>query len=79
MRIQGAGLELGVELAAEKPGVVSDLHHFDQITFLVDAGENQSVGGQHFTIVVVELEPVPVTFGNLHAAICLLGKGPPGQ
>ena len=60
MRIQRPGFELGMKLAAKEPRVVGNLDNFDQITLLVDAGEHQSVGRQHFTIIVVEFEPVAV-------------------
>jgi len=42
MRGQRLGLELGVELAAEEPGMVGGLHDLDEAVIGIDPGEDNT-------------------------------------
>jgi hypothetical protein len=42
----GAALVLGVELAAEEPGVVGELDDLDELAVRRQAGDDQAGGGQ---------------------------------
>src|SRR2546423_6221457 len=46
----GSGLELGVELAADEPGVIGQLDHFDQRAVGREPGTAHPVFGEHVAV-----------------------------
>src|SRR5579884_3799954 len=50
VRARGPGLELGVELAAEEPGVVGELDHLDQRAVGRQPRAPQAVLGEHVAV-----------------------------
>src|SRR5512140_988121 len=69
MRLQRLGFELGVKLAAEEPGMVRDLANLDVDAVGRRARDAQSVSGQDFLVLAVELEAVAVAFADLGGAV----------
>src|SRR6266702_2536901 len=76
VEIERLGLELGVELAADKPGMAGDFHHLHQVPLLVDPRQHQPFGGEWFAEGVVKLIAMAVPLENLQAAVRLVGKTP---
>src|SRR5579859_2074460 len=74
MRLERFGLEFGVELAAEEPGVLGGLDYFDVVFVGGAAGDAQSGVGQSFLVVAVEFVAVAMAFANLRFAVSLGGK-----
>src|SRR3989338_8062870 len=61
---EGTGFEFRVELHANEPWVVFQLHNLNKIVFLVDARDDQSGFLDTITIIVIELVPMAMAFGD---------------
>ena len=70
----GLALELGVELNRHKPGMVGELHDFDERAVGVCAGDHQAGRLEPLAIPRVELVAVAVSLGDRLATI---GRGGP--
>src|SRR5688500_15392395 len=71
MRPGGARLELGMELAADVPGVVGQLDHLDESPVRGLARQAQPVLRQHVTEGIVDLPAVAVPLAALAARVGL--------
>ena len=76
VRAQGLRLEFRVELAAEEPGVVSDLDDLHVGIVRGHPRKAQAVGHQNLFILAVVFIAVAVALGNVQSAVGLMGKGP---
>ncbi len=54
-----------MKLARQKPGVIGNFDHFNQVPVPVDTGNNQAVIRQHITVDVIELVAVTVALGYI--------------
>ena len=79
MRIKRVGLELGMKLATEEPGMICNLHDLHIGAVRRCAREGHSVGYQHLLIFPVELVTVPVALGNFERVISPIGKASRNQ
>src|ERR1019366_9331509 len=79
MRFHRFGLELGMELAAEEPGMIGDFAdlHVGSVGRL--AGDTKSRGLQRFLVLAVEFEAVAVTLADLARSVSLPGEAAFGQ
>src|SRR6266852_464377 len=69
MRTCGARLKLGVELAANEPGVRLQLHHLDQRSVRRKAAQVEPVLDELITVFVVDLIAVPMALAVLRCCI----------
>src|SRR5690349_14740116 len=69
VRLHGLGLELGVELHADEPGMVRQFDDLDQVVLRVHAGHHHARVLQALAVGVVQLEPVPVALADLQRAV----------
>ncbi len=74
MGVHGSGLELGMELTAQEPGVIRGLYDFDQAGFGIAAADREALLGELLLIGGIEFVAVPVPLRYLIA-----GVGPMGQ
>src|SRR5688500_15239267 len=65
VRPGGTRLQLGMELAANEPGVVRQLDYLDQAAIRRLTREPQAIFREHVTIGITDLPPVPVTLADL--------------
>ena len=72
MRGERLGLELGVELDADEPGVLGHLDDLGQATVRRHAGEAQARGAQPVDVVDVDLVAVAVALADLTLAVDLV-------
>lgn len=75
MGVHGVGFEFGVELTADKPGMIRNLHHFHQRTVGGCAAEDHAVLGQNVLVGVVEFVSVAMAFGYFLRLIGIPGMG----
>src|SRR5438876_1734186 len=71
----GAGLELGVELAADEPGVIRKLDHLDQRAVRREPGAAHTVFGEHVAVRIRHFVAVPVPLAHLERAVDLRDPG----
>src|SRR3989449_4436582 len=71
VRPRGPRLELGVELAADEPGVVGELDHFHERAVGRQPGAPHPVLGQHVPVGVRYLVAVAVALAHLRGAVHL--------
>ena len=69
MRFERLRFELGVELAAEVPGMISEFADFDVDAVRGLAGELQAALGEDRFVFAVELEAVAVAFADMLLAV----------
>jgi len=62
MRLEGLGLEFGVELAAQEPRVIGSFDDFDVGSVGRGAGDVEAGAGQQRFVFAVEFVTVTVTF-----------------
>src|SRR5512135_2135441 len=74
MRGERLGLELGVELAAEEPGMARSLDDLDQAVVRVDAGEDQARVRQRVPVRGVELVAMAVPLADVDGPLGLVGE-----
>ena len=79
MRIVGTGLQLGMELNADKEGVVGKLDYLDESAPGVPAGEIHAGAAEIFDKFVVEFVAVAVAFVYLLTAVEPFGKAAVGK
>src|SRR3990172_10782149 len=65
MAIHGAGLKLGMELAAQEPRVVFKLDDLDQIAVGRESAQDHPLTAEEVPVAVVEFVAVAVALGNL--------------
>src|SRR2546422_1087354 len=75
MRFEGSRLEFRVELAAQEPGMVADLHDLDIGPIRRLARQVESTAHQGLLILPVELVAVAMALGNLRLAVSLVSEG----
>src|SRR5690348_1694931 len=75
VRPRGTGLELRVELAADKPGVIGELDHFPERAVRRQAGAAHPILREHVAVGVRHLVAVPMALADLERSIRL---GDPG-
>ena len=69
MRSVGSALKLGVELASDKPRMLRDFNHFDNVIVGRCAGKNHTAVEKVLTIIVVNLISVTMTLINHRRAV----------
>src|ERR1700719_1929103 len=69
MRTCGARLKLGVELAADEPGMSLQLHHLDQRSIRRKAAQVESMLDELIAIFVVDLIAMPMALADLGCRI----------
>src|SRR6266850_751541 len=74
-RVQRLRLELGMELAGEKPRMILDLDHLDELSIRRRAGDPEPVRRELREILLVHLVAVPVPLADLPRAVRLEGEG----
>src|SRR5712692_6528509 len=67
----GSGFELGVELAADEPGVIGQLDHLDQGAVRGEPGAPHSVFGEHVAVGVGHFVAVTMPFAHLERSVGL--------
>ena len=72
---RGSGFELGVKLAAEKPGVVFEFDDLDQLVFRIFSRDDEPGIGQNLFISGIEFEPVTMPFIDIGALVDLICQG----
>jgi len=77
--LEGLGLELGVELAAEEPGVAGEFANLDIGAIGGFAGDAEAVVFEDFLVLAIELIAVAVAFADEGLAVGLAGKGIGGE
>jgi hypothetical protein len=63
--LEGLGLEFGVELDGDEPGMGRVLDHFDEMAVGGEAGEHESIGLEFGAVAVVDFVAVAVALGDL--------------
>src|SRR6266700_6806757 len=71
----GAGLELGVDLAADEPGVIRKLDHLDQRAVRREPGAAHTVFDEHVAVRIRHFVAVPVPLAHLERAVDLRDPG----
>jgi len=69
MRLQGLGLEFGVELAAEEPGMLRGFDDLDVIFVGGAAGDQQPSTCQGLLVIAIEFVAVAVAFADFELAV----------
>src|ERR1700694_5165802 len=69
MRTSGPRLELGVELAANEPGMGLQLHHLDQRSVRRKTAQIESVLDELVAVFVVDLVAMPMALTHLWCGI----------
>ena len=62
MGCKGLGLELGVKLATQEPGILGKLNDLDEVSVGRVPGYLHAVTDQEFLVLAIELIAVPVAF-----------------
>src|SRR2546426_7458214 len=75
MRFERSRLEFRVELAAQEPGMVADLHDLDIGPIRRLARQVESTAHQGLLILPVKLVAVAMALGNLRPAVGLVSEG----
>lgn len=75
MGLGGAALELGVELAADVPGVIAELNHLDELAIRRQAAQHHARGDESLAVGVVDLEAVAVALLDLGRLVDRRGAG----
>src|SRR5688500_18319633 len=73
MRPRGARLQLRVELAADEPRMVSQLHDLDERPVRTQPAESKSLLDEHVAILIRDLVPMAMALAHLGHAIHLSG------
>src|ERR1700722_7124568 len=71
MRLEGFGFELGMELAAEKPGMIGDLANLDVPRIRRLPGDAESAGRQNLLVLAIEFVTVTMALADLGLTIGL--------
>ena len=64
MGLHGTGLELGVEVAGQEPGMVGEFHDFHEFAIGRGAGNDKAFFHKEVTEGVVEFVAVAMAFGS---------------
>src|SRR5881409_2701927 len=75
----GSGLELGVELAADEPGMVGKLDHLDQRAVGREPGTAHPVFGEHVAVGVRHFVAVTMPLAHLERSVGLRHPGARAQ
>lgn len=71
----GAGFELGMELSSDHTWMICELDNLDELSVGRGPGYDETIILECFTIGVIELIAVSVSFGYLGGTVRLLGEG----
>src|SRR6476646_3677850 len=63
-----------MELCCQEPGMILELDDFDQLAIRRQPAQHQSLCRQLFSVGVIELEAVPVSFANFIHSIHLMSE-----
>src|SRR5258708_36071413 len=75
MRLVRFGLEFGMELASEEPGVVGGFDYFYIIFIGGAAGDLEAGAGQNFFVIAIEFVAVAVALADFEFAVGAMGEG----
>ena len=75
MGLRGPGLELRMELAAQKPGMPADLDDLGKPPVGGHAGDPETLFYERLLECIVEFIPVPVPLTDLRRIVRCAGKG----
>src|SRR5690242_13675944 len=75
MGLERLRLEFGMELAAEKPGVLGGFDDFDVILVGGAAGDFEAGAEKSFLVFAIEFVAVAVAFADFELAVSLVSKG----
>ena len=75
MGLERLGFEFGVELAAEKPGVVRHFHNFNVVFVGSASGNSEASGDEGFFKFAIKFVTVAVAFADFGLAVSLVRKG----
>src|SRR5262249_10659442 len=79
MRAVGPRAQLGMELHADEPRMLGDLHHLDEIASGIASGDREAARDEILAELVVELIPVAVALLDHVGAVGLAGARARGQ
>src|SRR5919201_384944 len=71
VRPRGTRLELGVELAADEPGVIGQLDHLHQRPIGRETGAAHAVLGEHVAVGIGHFVAMAMPLADLEGAVCL--------
>src|SRR5579859_5295213 len=75
MWLQGLGLEFGVELAAQEPGVFGGFDDFYVILVWSASGDLQARAGEDFFVIAIEFVAMAVALADFELAVGAMGEG----